>query len=223
MLSSTPFLLDCRCSACDDMSLWGDSRLHLLTLFLPPKQHPHEEKQRLATVPLLELCLARCSVVKGRKFKLGQFPELDICGPSALPREALDYPDDPQGPSPAGSICAGNSESHSIPDELEEKRAESGRSHATCLMLFPSRGAVDLQSWTSATRVWAHDARDPCLLVVVDGSWQHAQEMVKSSRAHLDPRVTFVRMTKSLHSTPSDICSSSHILDLHECQPRSML
>ena len=193
---------------------------HPLTLFLPPEQHPHEEKQRLATVPLLELCLARCSVVKGRKFKLGQFPQLDLCGPSSLPREAVDNPEDLQGPSLADSICAGNSESHSISDKLREKRAESGRSHALCLMLFPSRGAVDLQSWALATRVWVHGAGDPCLLVVVDGSWQHAQEMVKSSRVYLDPRVTFVRRTKY---TPSDICSSSHIENLHECQPRSKL
>ena len=165
---------------------------------LPPEQHPHEEKQRLATVPLLELCLAGCSVAKGRKFKLGQFPELDLCGPSTSPRDASNNPDDLQRPP----LAEGNGVFDSISDKCDENWNENTRSHATCLMLFPSREAVDIRSWGMASEGWLQDSRDSCYLVVVDGSWQHAQEMVKSSRAYLDPRVTFVRRTKY---TPSDI------------------
>ena len=42
-----------------------------------PCQHPHESKRRLATVPLLPLCLASCHIIIGRRFFLGFSPLLD--------------------------------------------------------------------------------------------------------------------------------------------------
>lgn len=40
-------------------------------------QHPHEQRQKLATVPVIRKCLQNCQIIVGRKLRQGSSPLLD--------------------------------------------------------------------------------------------------------------------------------------------------
>lgn len=40
-------------------------------------QHPHEQRQKLATVPVLKKCLENCEIIVGRRLRRGHSPILD--------------------------------------------------------------------------------------------------------------------------------------------------
>jgi len=47
-------------------------------------QHPHEQKQKLATVPVLARCVQPCHVIVGRRLHSSNWPFDDALGPTLL-------------------------------------------------------------------------------------------------------------------------------------------
>lgn len=118
-------------------------------------QHPHEVRHKLSTVPLLQKCLRNSQVIVGRRLHIGSSPMLDAIS------------------------------------------SQSGAENSKCwqvLLLFPGEEAMDLETWISdraQSGMPDHPQNENenggilVLLIVIDGTWQHAKEMVKASMAFL--------------------------------------
>ncbi|GAB4843862.1 hypothetical protein Ancab_013824 [Ancistrocladus abbreviatus] len=116
-------------------------------------QHPHEQKHRLATVPVLAKCLKNCEILGGRRLRHGDSPLLD-----SLYSEAVQNP--------------------------------SLRHRA--IYLFPGNDlmpSVEIEQWisTSSDVSVIND-----ILIVFDGTWKHAKEMVSASLPFLSKFATCV-------------------------------
>ncbi|KAK9821318.1 hypothetical protein WJX81_001262 [Elliptochloris bilobata] len=86
----------CLCSALPPRRV--NTQGHVIVL-----QHPAEQKRRLATVPLLQACLSRCTVLRGRRFKVGEHPELGAALDEAAAANAPIYLLFPGGNARCGS------------------------------------------------------------------------------------------------------------------------
>ncbi|KAJ7547866.1 hypothetical protein O6H91_08G107400 [Diphasiastrum complanatum] len=161
-------------------------------------QHPHEVRHPLATVPILAKSMQNCEVIVGRRFKPGASAHLDSLARSFV------------------SVAADN------PTHHEEIGVKGRNQHA--LLLFPGSEAVDLERWLthhgydklkqacecaeSVSRLQAgrcastqSGALCPQItLLLVDGTWQHAKEMVKASLPFLKSFVVQVCLPFDLNS-----------------------
>ncbi|KAL2923586.1 DTW domain-containing protein 2 [Bienertia sinuspersici] len=120
-----------------------------------PINHPHEQRQKLATVPLLKKCLDSCEIIVGRKLRLGSSLILD-------------------------SLYHGRNDSN----EFAPFR------HA--LVLFPgaeSMPSIEINEWKSSSNSVCIDG---CILIVFDGTWKHAKEMVYASLPFLSNFATCI-------------------------------
>lgn len=119
-------------------------------------QHPHELRHKLSTVPLLQKCLRNSQVIVGRRLNMGSSPILD-------------------------AICS----------QCDAEKSKC----CHVLLLFPGEEATDLETWISNRAQSGMPDHPPqnenenggilLLLIVIDGTWQHAKEMVKASLAFL--------------------------------------
>ncbi|KAD4584643.1 hypothetical protein R6Q59_036526 [Mikania micrantha] len=106
-------------------------------------QHPHEQRHRLATVPVLNKCLRNCQTLIGRRLRLGDSALLD-----SLHDAASDQ-------NPPRSI------------------------HAA--FLFPGTDptpSMEINRWISS---FGDTNVNKFVLIVFDGTWKHAKEMVSAS------------------------------------------
>ncbi|KAL9270749.1 tRNA-uridine aminocarboxypropyltransferase A-like protein [Drosera capensis] len=137
--------------------------------------HPHEQKHKLATVPVLAKCLRDCAVVVGRRLRLGDSPVLD-----ALYAEALD--------DSGGGL---------------------GR---RAVFLFPGNGSmpsIEIDHWQSTLT----DANSKgIVLIVFDGTWKHAKEMVSASLPFLSKFATCVCLSYDVAVAGGSIYDSELIL-----------
>eukprot|EP01018_Ginkgo_biloba_P036855 Gb_09811 [translate_table: standard] len=164
--------------------------------FLPPQpfrtctsililQHPHQLRQKLATVPLLQKCLQNSQVIIGRRLQMGSSPILD----------ALWH------------------------------KSDNNKAKPQALLLFPGEAAVDLENWVSiqtSTPVQSgmdHFSANPLpendnllLLVVIDGTWQHAREMVKASMPFLSRFIVQICLPYDLNGEGHGMGNSDLIL-----------
>lgn len=137
--------------------------------------HPHEQKHKLATVPVLAKCLRGCEVVVGRRLRLGDSPVLD-----ALYAEAL-----------------------------EDSGGGRGQ---RAVFLFPgndSMPSIEIDHWHSTLT----DANSKgIVLIVFDGTWKHAKEMVSASLPFLLKFATCVCLNYDVVVAGGSIFDSELIL-----------
>ncbi|KAL3533768.1 hypothetical protein ACH5RR_007289 [Cinchona calisaya] len=104
--------------------------------------HPHEQRHKLATVPVLKKCLENCEIIVGRK------------------------------------LCYGDSK---LLDSLHDFAVANPNSPFRAIYLFPGKDALPLtatkQQKSSEDDL---DIRNP-VLIVFDGTWKHAKEMLHAS------------------------------------------
>eukprot|EP00897_Mesotaenium_endlicherianum_P002578 jgi/Mesen1/2348/ME000156S01495 len=155
-------------------------------------QHPHEARQRLATVPLLARCLATCHVIRGRRFFRGSSPLLDeLLGADSAPRAP---PVAPGGSDPgkASSFAPSGSD----PPEVSlpttpggSQDPDSGSVALPTCHVDGTMGACSGSPQGKASREGKVDREgegdregdEAVVLVVMDGTWQYAREMLQAS------------------------------------------
>ncbi|XP_021724137.1 DTW domain-containing protein 2-like [Chenopodium quinoa] len=107
-------------------------------------QHPHEQRQRLATVPVLTKCLQNCEIIVGRKLREGSSKTLD-------------------------------SLYHGINDLAQFDPIRRA------VFLFPGTDlmpSIEINEWRSS---WNSVCTNGIVLIVFDGTWKHAKEMMFAS------------------------------------------
>ncbi|KNA23955.1 hypothetical protein SOVF_020460 [Spinacia oleracea] len=107
-------------------------------------QHPHEQRQKLATVPVLKKCLENCEIIVGRRLRRGHSPILD-----SLYQESKDSAD-------STPVCR-------------------------AVFLFPGTElmpSIEINEWRSSSK---RACIDGSVLIVFDGTWKHAKEMMFAS------------------------------------------
>lgn len=104
--------------------------------------HPHEQRHKLATVPVLKKCLENCEVIVGRKLRYGDSKLLDSLHDFAL-------------------------ENPSLP--------------CRAIYLFPGKDALSLAESKLPKSSVGDSNMNSCVLVVFDGTWKHAKEMLHAS------------------------------------------
>ncbi|BBN01995.1 tRNA-uridine aminocarboxypropyltransferase [Marchantia polymorpha subsp. ruderalis] len=176
-------------------------------------QHPHETRHKLATVPVAARCLLDCEVVVGRKFRPGSCHHLDECASSSSAecrtcghknsvlllfptptatdlRAWCQSSKNATRSSASESLDIGNP--HVDGDELTE--GESLHSLAERALELGGEG-----QGLAHEEVRDGSCGDGCrgrqrTLLIVDGTWQHAKEMVKASAPFLEDFVTNVSL-----------------------------
>ncbi|KAL8152578.1 hypothetical protein V2J09_010338 [Rumex salicifolius] len=116
-------------------------------------QHPHEQRHRLATVPVLARCLNNCQILTGRRLRLGSSLLLD-----SLYSEIVENP--------------------SLP-----RRA---------IFLFPGTDlmpSMEISQWRSSI---SECITKGYVMIVFDGTWKHAKEMVMASLPFISKFATCV-------------------------------
>ncbi|XP_071909253.1 tRNA-uridine aminocarboxypropyltransferase A-like isoform X1 [Coffea arabica] len=108
--------------------------------------HPHEQRHKLATVPVLKKCLDNCEVIVGRKLRYGDSELLD-----SLHDFAVENPDLP----------------------------------FRAIYLFPGKDALPLAEFKLPNSSAGDSDMINCVLVVFDGTWKHAKEMLHASLSFL--------------------------------------
>ncbi|KAG6551902.1 hypothetical protein Mapa_006519 [Marchantia paleacea] len=180
-------------------------------------QHPHETRHKLATVPVVARCLFNCEVVIGRKFRPGSCHHLDecafkcassssaecrICGQkkSVLLLFPIPTATDLRAWCQSSKNATRSSASESMDsanldvDGGEMIEAESWHSLAERALKLGGENQV-----LACEEVRDGSCGDGCpwrhrTLLIVDGTWQHAKEMVKASMPFLEDFVTQVSL-----------------------------
>ncbi|GMH20160.1 hypothetical protein Nepgr_022001 [Nepenthes gracilis] len=115
--------------------------------------HPHEQRHKLSTVPVLLKCLRNCQTLIGRRLKFGSSAVLDSL-----------YSDAVQNPS------------------LTHR----------AIFLFPgsdSMPSIEVDQWRSSL---VDGSMNNYVMIVFDGTWKHAKEMVSASLPFLSKFATRV-------------------------------
>ncbi|CAO2831716.1 unnamed protein product [Amaranthus hypochondriacus] len=118
-------------------------------------QHPHELRQKLATVPILKKCLMNCEIIVGRKLREGSSPLLD-------------------------------SLYHEFNDSLQPTKSRRA------FFLFPGTELVPSMDISELKSSWNSACVDGLVLIVFDGTWKHAKEMMYASFPFLSKFATCV-------------------------------
>lgn len=117
-------------------------------------QHPHEAKRRLATAPLLPLCLSSCHVIIGRRFSCGSNPLLDefllpTCQTDETPYDYAAQLQSLREQTADSSASRQVDSSGTRPPEASKRDQDQHYGICGCghirLLLFPSAGAVPLE------------------------------------------------------------------------------
>lgn len=139
----------CLCSALPRAPL----KLHGKLLVL---QHPSEARKRMATVPLLDLCLHDCTLIRGRKFSVEKTPGL---------RDVLHTAK--QLGTPIYVLFPG-SEARDLADivRLHGQISE-------CLQVQQAAAELHRTHKGSHSPPWAY------LLIAIDGTWRQGKEIFK--------------------------------------------
>ncbi|KAD4584695.1 hypothetical protein E3N88_22296 [Mikania micrantha] len=127
-------------------------------------QHPHEQRHRLATVPVLNKCLRNCQTLIGRRLRLGDSALLD-----SLHDAASDQ-------NPPRSIQAA--------------------------FLFPGTDpapSMEINRWLSS---FGDTNMNKFVLIVFDGTWKHAKEMVSASLPFMSKFATQASFLKPTNRKP---------------------
>ncbi|CAL8464563.1 g4098 [Coccomyxa elongata] len=142
----------CLCSALPHAPL----NLHGKLLVL---QHPLEARKRMATVPLLDLCLKDCTLIRGRKFSVERTPGLRDALRTAKQMGSPIYVLFPGTEArDLAEMVQTNSQKRHLPEcqQVQEAAAEPHRIHIG-----------------SHSPPWAY------LLIAIDGTWRQGKEIFK--------------------------------------------
>ncbi|XP_074320487.1 tRNA-uridine aminocarboxypropyltransferase A [Silene latifolia] len=132
-------------------------------------QHPHELRQKLATVPLISKCLNDCRLIVGRRLRQGSCPLLDSL--YHQPRPSLN-----------------------------------------AIFLFPGTNAmpsIDINQWKSSL---ADSCSERHVMIVFDGTWKHAKEMMTASLPFISKFATAVHFNCDYEVSGGSIYDSDLIL-----------
>ncbi|GAB2267026.1 hypothetical protein Dimus_002011 [Dionaea muscipula] len=136
--------------------------------------HPHEQRHKLSTVPVLAKCLSNCQIVIGRRLRLGDSPVLD---------------------------------------SLYAEAAESTTRRHRAIFLFPgnhSMPSLEIDHWSS--KVTDSNMKN-MVMIVFDGTWRHAKEMVSASLPFLSKFATCVCFRYDVEVAGGSIFDSDMILE----------
>ena len=165
----------CLCAALPPVPVVTQTRVLIL-------QHPVEAKKTVATVPLVELCLANCTVVRGMRFE----PEL---------REI-------QAAHISTSLCFASTHPaihraihlrRHRPVPLLPTQVALDEGYRP-LLLYPGPDARPLEEWTARTDSTVHED-DPegaephkVLLILADGTWRQALTLTLTLKPKPKPK-----------------------------------
>ncbi|KAF9596886.1 hypothetical protein IFM89_013934 [Coptis chinensis] len=167
----------CLCNVLPKQPIFTSTKLVIL-------HHPHEHRHKLATVPILTKCLTNCQIKIGRRLRSASFSFLDSLYNASvmdplLPHHAVFLFPGEVDMVKHGVVMSGK---HGVAyvvggtDGVVVVARAFGASGMWCTESSPS---VELNQWVSANR----DKIDinNLVLIVFDGTWKHAKEMVSAS------------------------------------------
>lgn len=171
----------CLCSVLPSPKLATETQVIIL-------QHPHEVRQRLATVPLLQRCLEHCHVVRGRRFKRRSCSILDSLWESAKTKERISHIgqtleieyastlNNPEGDLDSDKPTQGDIDSELVLQDLNnglgvgtQQTSQCRKTNfediikndrRPCLLLFPSPQAVNISQWMKQHRAKSRELKE---------------------------------------------------------------
>ncbi|KAL2611521.1 hypothetical protein R1flu_023213 [Riccia fluitans] len=191
-------------------------------------QHPHETRHKLSTVAVVARCLSNCEVFVGRKYRHGMCPLLDECSVSfshsSAPVDAAstDFLRSGEfkscGKKSTALLLFPTSASADLKTWWQSSSSNILSSSPTSASVVVEKCSVgrDDDSGTSADLVEGK-CNEKCdeahvLLLIVDGTWQHAKEMVKASMPFLGDFVVQVSLPHDVSQKGAGMADSDSIL-----------